>query len=303
MAVSPQCLLAPSLRLRVSPALVLVLLGLLPWQWVQAQSAVWLASKGEEKVYLGGTVHLLRPSDYPLPAPFETAYQDSATLYFETDITGMSDFSVQARMMQELLYSDGRTLQSVLDAPTYAALAAHVADTGLPMQMMERFKPGMLISTLQVIEFQKLGFTPQGVDAYFNSRALGDGKQVGELESVDAQIGFVATMGEGVENEFVRSSLHDMEAIDTAMEQMIAAWRSGDNATLEALFVADMKEDYPALYDTLLVRRNTAWVEIIDTMLETPGTEFVLVGAAHLVGEDGLLSLLKRKGYTIAQVP
>jgi uncharacterized protein YbaP (TraB family) len=303
MAVSLQCLVARMLRLRLPSALALVVLGLLPWQWVQAQSAVWVATQGEEKVYLGGTVHLLRPSDYPLPAPFETAYQDSTTLYFETDITGMSDFSVQARMMQELLYSDGRTLQSVLDAPTYAALAAHVGTTGLPMQMMERFKPGMLVSTLQVIEFQKLGFTPQGVDAYFNSRALGDGKQVGELESVDAQIGFISTMGEGVENEFVRSSLDDMEQIDTAMEQMIAAWRSGDNATLEALFVADMKEDYPALYDTLLVRRNTAWVDIIDTMFSTPGTEFVLVGAAHLVGEDGLLRLLERKGYNIAQVP
>jgi uncharacterized protein YbaP (TraB family) len=294
---------ALTLRLRTLSLLALVLTNLLPWHAVQAESAVWVATQGEQKVYLGGTVHLLRPSDYPLPEPFETAYQDSQTLYFETDIAGMSDFSVQARMMQELLYSDGRTLQSVLDAPTYAALAAHVATTGLPMQMMERFKPGMLVSTLQVIEFQKMGFTPQGVDAYFNSRALGDGKQVGELESVDAQIGFISTMGEGVENEFVRSSLEDMEAIDTAMEQMIAAWRSGDNATLEALFVADMKAQYPALYDTLLVRRNTAWVEIIDTMLETPGTEFVLVGAAHLVGEDGLLRLLEGKGYSIAQVP
>lgn len=303
MAVSLQCLVALMPRLRVLSALALTMTGLLPWHGVQAQSAVWVASQGEDKVYLGGTVHLLRPSDYPLPPSFETAYQDSATLYFETDITGMSDFSVQARMMQELLYSDGRTLQSVLDAPTYAALAAHVATTGLPMQMMERFKPGMLISTLQVIEFQKMGFTPQGVDAYFNSRALGDGKQVGELESVDAQIGFIATMGEGVENEFVRSSLEDMEEIDTAMEQMIAAWRSGDNATLEALFVADMKVEYPALYDTLLVRRNTAWLDIIDTMFSTPGTEFVLVGAAHLVGEDGLLSMLERKGYTITQLP
>jgi len=281
---------------------LLALFCLAPWHWVLAQSAVWVATSGNEKVYLGGTVHLLRPSDYPLPAPFEKAYQDSSTLYFETDIAGMSDFAVQARMMQELLYSDGRTLQSVLDAPTYAALAAHVSTTGLPMQMMERFKPGMLVSTLQVIEFQKMGFTPQGVDAYFNSRALGDGKQVGELESIDDQIGFIANMGEGNESEFVRSSLDDMQEIETAMDQMIAAWRSGDNATLEALFVADMKEEYPTLYEALLVRRNTAWIAIIETLFENQGNEFVLVGAAHLVGEDGLLSLLEQKGFEISRV-
>jgi len=281
---------------------IVALLCLAPWQWLQAQSAVWVASNGAEKVYLGGTVHLLRPSDYPLPEPFEKAYQDSSALYFETDIAGMSDFAVQARMMQELLYSDGRTLQSVLDAPTYAALAAHVSSTGLPMQMMERFKPGMLISTLQVIEFQKMGFTPQGVDAYFNARALGDGKQVGELESIDEQIGFIANMGEGNENEFILSSLDDMEEIEAVMEQMIGAWRRGDNDTLESLFVADMKEEYPALYEALLVRRNHAWIEIIETMFQAEGTEFVLVGAAHLVGDDGLLSLLEGKGYEISRV-
>lgn len=281
---------------------VLALLCLFTGQSALAQSAVWVATSGAEKVYLGGTVHLLRPADYPLPEPFEKAYQDSSALYFETDISGMSDFAVQARMMQELLYSDGRTLQTVLDAPTYAALAAHVSTTGLPMQMMERFKPGMLVSTLQVIEFQKMGFTPQGVDAYFNSRALGDGKQVGELESIDDQIGFIANMGEGHESEFVRASLDDMKEIETAMEQMIVAWRSGDNATLEALFVADMKEEYPALYEALLVRRNTAWIDIIETLFENEGNEFVLVGAAHLVGEDGLLSLLEQKGFEISRV-
>lgn len=296
---------SPRMYRRVAPRLragILALLCLAPCHWALAQSAVWVASNGDEKVYLGGTVHLLRPSDYPLPEPFEKAYQDSSALYFETDIAGMSDFAVQARMMQELLYSDGRTLQSVLDAPTYAALAAHVATTGLPMQMMERFKPGMLISTLQVIEFQKMGFTPQGVDAYFNARALGDGKQVGELESIDDQIGFIANMGEGNENAFIRSSLEEMQEIETAMEQMIAAWRSGDNATLEALFVADMKEEYPALHEALLVRRNNAWIEIIESMFQAEGTEFVLVGAAHLVGEEGLLSLLEQKGFEISRV-
>ena len=98
------------------------------------------------------------------------------------------------------------------------------------------------------------------------------------------------------------ASLDDMQEIETAMEQMIAAWRSGDNATLEALFVADMKEEYPTLYEALLVRRNSAWIAIIETLFENQGNEFVLVGAAHLVGEDGLLSLLEKKGFEIARV-
>lgn len=267
-----------------------------------AESSVWLASSGEQKVYLGGTVHLLRASDYPLPAAFETAYQDADQLYFETDIAGLNDFAVQAKLLQLLTYSDEQSLRSVLDDGAYQALSAHLTATGLPMQMVEKFKPGLLVSTLQVIEFQKMGFTPQGVDTYFNTRAMGDGKPVGELEPIDAQISFIAEMGVGNESEFVRLSLADLEDISTSMEQMIGAWRSGDDAALATLFVNDMKDTYPALYDGLLVQRNNAWMEKIEAMFEDEDTEFVLVGAAHLVGEDGLLNLLRKKGVTITQL-
>ncbi|MES2606249.1 MAG: TraB/GumN family protein [Pseudomonadota bacterium] len=281
----------------------LLLLGtLLPLTQVNAQSSVWVATSGEQKVYLGGTVHLLRPTDFPLPAPFEAAYAASDKLYFETDIAGLSDFAVQARMMQELTYSDERTLKTVLSPEAYSALQAYTGQVGLPLQMMEKFKPGLLVSTLQVIEFQKLGFTPQGVDAYFNGRAVGDGKPVGELEPIDAQIGFIANMGEGNESEFIMLSLEDMKEISTSMEQMVSAWRSGDNAELAELFVDDMKEQHPPLYKSLLLDRNHNWMPIIEGMFEQEGTEFVLVGAAHLIGEDGLLSLLEKKGYVVSRV-
>ncbi|MDP2141573.1 MAG: TraB/GumN family protein [Gammaproteobacteria bacterium] len=295
-----QVLLLSSSIIRNS--LVCGLLLLLPLSYAHTQSSVWVVTSGEEKVYLGGTVHLLRPTDYPLPAPFETAYQDSDKLFFETNIAGLSDFSVQARMMQALTYSDSTTLRSVLNDEAYAALSAHVATVGLPLQMMEKFKPGLLISTLQVIEFQKMGFTPQGVDAYFNSRAMEDAKPVGQLEPIDAQIGFIANMGVGHESEFVLLSIEDMKEIPTTMDQMVSAWRAGDNEMLADLFVDDMKEGYPALYEELLVDRNNNWMPLIENMFREEGTEFVLVGAAHLVGDDGLLSLLEKKGYQISRV-
>lgn len=267
-----------------------------------AQSSVWVATKDSKNVYLGGTVHLLRASDFPLPAPFEKAYLASEQLYFETDIAGLSDMSVQARLLKELTYQDGRSLRTVLDDKTYTALSDYLSTIGMPIQMMERFKPGMLVSTLQVFEFQKLGFTPQGVDSYFNTRAIGDGKALGELEPIDAQIGYLAGMGEGNENEFIRLSLDDLDEIDTSMAQMIEAWRSGDDALLNTLFVSDMKVGHPELYQSLLVQRNLNWMPIIESMFLDTDTEFVLVGAAHLVGEDGLLNMLRNKGYQVEQL-
>lgn len=267
-----------------------------------AQSSVWVASKDSQSVYLGGTVHLLRPSDFPLPAPFETAYVAADQLYFETDIAGLSDMSVQARLLQELTYKGDESLRTVLDDSTYQALSEHLATIGVQMQMFDKFKPGLLVSTLQVFEFQKLGFTPEGVDSYFNTRAIGDGKALGELEPIDAQIGFIGQMGVGNESEFIRLSLEDLDELDESMTQMLSAWRGGNDALLDTLFVSDMKEGYPELYDSLLVQRNLNWMPIIESMFNDADTEFVLVGAAHLVGEDGLLNLLRNKGYEVRQL-
>ncbi|MBT8148253.1 MAG: TraB/GumN family protein [Gammaproteobacteria bacterium] len=282
--------------------LVVIILVSCGWTVALADTSVWVATSGATKVYLGGTVHLLRPGDYPLPEEYNQAYADSERLFFETDVSSMNDMSVQATMLQQLTYSDSRTLKTVLTEEAYEALAGHLATVGMPIMMMEKFKPGLVVSTLQLLEFQKLGFTPQGVDVYFNNRALGDAKSVGELESVQAQINYIANMGEGNESEFILLSLSDLEEISSSMEGLIAAWREGDIQALAELFVDDMRLESEELYNSLLLERNQNWLPIIEQMFKEDGNEFVLVGAAHLVGDDGLLSLLEAKGYQIEQL-
>ena len=270
--------------------------------FVSADTSVWVVSTATNTVYLGGTVHLLRPSDYPLPEEFEQAYQASSQLYFETDISSMSDLSVQAQMLQQLTYSDERSLKTVLNEKAYTTLSNYIESIGLPMQLMERFKPGMIVSTLQLLEFQRIGFTPQGVDAYFNSRAVGDAKSLGELETVQQQISYLANMGEGNESEFILMSLEDLAETGDVMDDMIQAWRQGDNGKLSEMFVADMRNEAPELYNSLLKNRNLNWIPLIEQMLVDADTEFVLVGAAHLVGPDGLLQLLSSKGSQVRQL-
>jgi hypothetical protein len=267
-----------------------------------AQTSVWRISDGSSDIYLAGTVHLLRQQDYPLPAAYEQAYAASERLFFETDIGGMSDMGLQQRMLQQLTYQDGRTLSTVLDAESYEALSEYVAAIGLPLAMLQNFKPGLLISTLSVMEFQKLGFTPQGVDSFFFTRALGDGKPRGELETIDQQIAMLASMGEGYESQFVLYSVNDFSQIGESIERIVQAWRAGDMVALSAEFIEPMLADTPILYDSMLVQRNNNWVPQVEAMFSEEGTEFVLVGVAHLVGEHGLLEQLANRGYDIYQL-
>jgi len=267
-----------------------------------AQTSVWQVSKGDSKIYLAGTIHLLRQQDYPLPAAFEQAFEASQRLYFETDIGAMSDLGLQQHMLEQLTYQDGSTLSSVLSAEAYAALSEYAAGTGIPLAMLQTFKPGLLISTLSVMEFQKLGFTPQGVDAYFFSKSMGKGKHTGELESIDEQIAMLARMGEGYESEFVLYSIRDFAQLGTTIDSMVQAWRQGDTQLLLAEFVEPMLTNTPDLYASLLVERNNNWMPAIEGMFETQDTEFVLVGFAHLVGEHGLITMLQSKGYDVVQL-
>lgn len=291
-----------SVELILRTCAVFVCVILLSVSQAIADTSVWSVRSGNNVIYLGGTVHLLRPGDYPLPDEFEEAYQASSELYFETDIASMSDLATQAQMLQQLTYSDDRSLRTVLSDEAYTALSAYTQTAGLPIAMLEKFKPGLLISTLQILVFQSMGFTPQGVDAFFHTRALGDGKAEGQLETVQEQIGFISAMGEGNESEFILLSLRDLAETGDVIEGMIGAWRSGDAEGLSELFVEDMKVEAPELYDTLLLQRNLNWVPQIDRMLQDADTEFVLVGAAHIVGENGLLDLLSQKGYEINQL-
>ncbi|HIF75085.1 MAG TPA: TraB/GumN family protein [Porticoccaceae bacterium] len=190
---------------------------------ISADSSVLKITSGENTVYLGGTVHLLRPSDYPLPEEYEQAYQESAVLVFETDISSMNDLSIQAETLKQLTYTAGQSLDTVLNDEAYNALSEYIATISIPMAMIEQFKLGVIISMLQFLEFQKIGFTPQGVDAYFNIRAMSDAKTLEELESLEEQIGFLAAMGEGNENEFILLSLSDLDETAEVMEDMIFA--------------------------------------------------------------------------------
>ena len=265
--------------------------------------AVWKVSDGDSHIYVAGTIHLLRPSDYPLPDAYQWAYDDADRVFLEVDLGEMMDMAVQQRMLRQLTYNDGRTLRTVLDEDVYQELTDYVESLGgLPMAMMDAFRPGLLMSTLSVMEFQKMGFTPEGVDAHFYERATQDGKPVVGLETVDEQFAMLAGMGEGYESEFIRYSLQDIESIDESIEAMVEAWRAGDEQRLEADFVAPLLEQPRALYDSLLADRNHAWMVDIEAMFGEPGIEYVLVGAAHMVGHDGLLVLLREQGYQVSRL-
>ncbi|WP_156820906.1 TraB/GumN family protein [Dasania marina] len=265
----------------------------------QAAAPVWKISHGDKQLYLAGTVHVLAQQDYPLPAAFDRAYQAASHLVFETDMGAMQGQGFQAELLQAMSYRDGRSLSSVLAPATYQALRQYAGSRGLDIAHMDGFKPSMVIMSLTLAELKRLGLGEIGVDAFFYGKARSDNKSTGQLESVAQQLDFIATLGEGREDEFVQYSLSDMESLGAMMRQLKQAWVRGDVATLNRIALLPLQQDFPSIYHSLIVQRNQAWMQSLQALLHSAPTELVLVGALHLVGEDGLLEQLAKKGYTV----
>ena len=266
---------------------------------VYAETSLWTVESKGSVTYLGGTCHVLRPSDYPLPTEFEHAYANSTLIAFETDLNQLNDPQTLQTMIRNGLYGDGRTLETELSATAYGDLKKYCEKMGVPISVVNGMKPWMALLNLLTLELRKLGVSEKGVDAFFHKRAEADGKMIGMLESVDTHMAFISAMGEGYENAFMRFSLRDLEKTGDIIDQLITVWRKGDAKRLESLFSDQMKRECPDLYDLVLVQRNRHWMDQINQYVRTPEKELVLVGVAHLVGEDGLIALLKKRGYRV----
>ncbi len=264
-----------------------------------AETSVWKIKQGENYLFIGGTIHVLAEADYPLPAEFNRAYQHAERLVLETDIQKFQSSEFQQVMMSELTYADGRNLKSVLNAETYRALDQYCASRGIPTASLLNFKPGMVATMLTYLELQHLGLGGVGVDAYFGARAIKDQKKMGQLESVEAQLAYLSSLGQGQENEMIAYILEDIKNLPALMEEIKQTWRNGDMAGLEQVAVAPFKKDFPAAYELMMVERNNAWLPQIQAMLKTREVELILVGAMHLAGDDGLLEQLSARGYEV----
>ncbi|MDJ0834758.1 MAG: TraB/GumN family protein, partial [Gammaproteobacteria bacterium] len=149
-----------------------LLLGLnLAWTQVFAASPVWRVETGDGHLYIGGTVHLLRAADYPLPAAFDRAYADAQIVVFETSVSDNLTPDQQQAMLQATRLPGDQTIDEVLAAGTLKELDNHIEQNGLTPEAFNRLRPGMIALTLTLIELRHLGVTQIGVDQHYIQRS------------------------------------------------------------------------------------------------------------------------------------
>jgi uncharacterized protein YbaP (TraB family) len=264
-----------------------------------AETSIWQVSNGKNTVYLGGTFHMLKPSDYPLPKEFLDLYDKVEWLVFETDITQLKTDEFQQRFIKAMTLPNGQILADQLSPQAYAGLIRYAAKNNIDTGPLQHFRPQMIALMISLKALKKFGLTAEGVDDFMGDKALTDEKTITDLESTDEQINYIATMGEGNESALILQTLDDINDFSNDLTIMRDAWRSGNSKALFEKGIKPMMESYPKVYQSLLVDRNNNWLPKIERLIEQPKKKFILVGALHLIGKDGLLQQLKNRGYQV----
>jgi uncharacterized protein YbaP (TraB family) len=268
----------------------------------QAKSFAWKVTGKSGVVYVVGSVHLLSSDFYPLQPPLEAAYKDADLLVEEVDMAELTDPTSQVSLLGRAMLPSSTPLDKVISADTYAMLSKRAGALGLPLEPFKMLKPWMVALTLVQIEWQQAGFDPQlGLDKHFYDQAKADGKTTQGLETAEYQISRLDGLTMEQQEHLLSESLKEMDDEKANMKKLVDAWRTGDTPSVEKIVLADLKAE-PVLYQRLLVERNRNWMPKIEALFSRPKHALLVVGAAHLVGPDGLLAALKAKGYTVEQL-
>jgi uncharacterized protein YbaP (TraB family) len=270
--------------------------------WSVNAASVWKVTHGKNTTYIGGTIHLLKEESFPLPSEYDKAYGLSDKLVFETDIDATQTPEFQQRALGQFLLTDGSKMENHLSPSTFQALKRYLSSKGIPIENFQPLKPAAVALTISVLEFQANGFLQQGVDQYYTSKAKADGKAQSWLESVDEQLGLITNLGKGEDDQMIKYTLEDLDELPQYLDKLLHSWKSGDLNEMETFMINDMKREAPDMYKAILVDRNNNWIPKITNMLNDKQTEFVLVGVAHLAGEDSVLKKLEAKGYKVEKL-
>jgi len=275
----------------------------LPVAAASADPAAWrVGGRNGGEVTLLGSMHVLRKSDHPLPASIDTLLERADSIVMEIDVDDIDPAAQQRLIVNTALLPRDQTLASVLGPDLYRELERRAAELGVELKLLERFEPWFLSITLLDQGLSKFGYQGQyGVEQYVLAAAQRSGKEIVGLETLEFQIGIFDSQPASAQQAMLAQTLAELDEAETAMAEMAAAWRAGELDELSDELLAEFA-DFPGLYETLVTKRNAAWVETLERMLRDGEKHLVVVGALHLVGDDSLIELLTARGHAVERI-
>lgn len=287
---------------RVLPrcAAALLLLVVLSVRGAQDPLPVFSVASDQASVVLLGSVHMAYETLYPLRPAIEEAFSAADALVVEVDVSGTNGARIQQLFLEQGTLPPGQSLQDQLSVESLTALKAYLSRRSLALDHFERLKPGLLVLSLSSLRLEELGLDMRwGIEQHF-LRQLAPAQAVLELESAEQQVALLLDFPEA--DQLLAQNLRELEQAESMLLPIYQAWLDGDLDELDRLLLREERAanpEFEPVYERLYDQRNAAMAARVQELLAGEGRYFVIVGAGHLVGERGIMSLLERAGFSL----
>ncbi len=263
---------------------------------------IYKIKDNNSQIFLFGSIHVLRQSDYPLDPVIDQAFTKSETLILEVHPDSLAKPSTRQLMQEKAFLPDAAPLSERLHRETYALLKITAENAGIPIQSYQQVEPWFAGLSVTMQKLESLGFSPEyGVEIHFYQQAIQTVKKIKGLETVQDQIALFDSLSMEDQDKLVMQSLIDLAVLEKDFQLLLKAWKQGQSEKLGTLLHQSFKE-YPDIYRALVINRNNHWLTEIKNYLKSDKDAFIVVGAAHLVGPDGLVNLLMQEGFSVEQL-
>ncbi len=264
--------------------------------------SMWQINGASNSIYLLGSIHMLREKDYPLPSAIYDAYGEAETLIMEIDMDDIDPFAEQALATELGLIKDDRVLRDLMGPRLYAEAESMANELQIPLQLLEKSEPWYAAINVEVIMLMRIGFNPMhGIEFHLSEMARRDNKEIIGLETTRQQLEFLDNLSPRSQRDLLMQTLADSKKISEIMDQMVEAWYFGDIDFLERSMLAEM-QDFDELHEVIVVKRNRNWTNKIQELLKEKDDYLIIVGALHLIGEEGVPHLLSQRGHKVIQM-
>lgn len=263
---------------------------------------LWELQGNTNRIFILGSMHMLRSTDYPIPSVIYSAFDEAESLIMELDLDDLDPQSIAALVLELGILGDGESLEDKIGKSAYAEALALANAAQIPLALLANSEPWLAAMTVETLVLTRVGFDPQyGIENHLMAMAKSAHKEITGLETERQQLEMLDNLSRNAQRDMLLQTLADANEIADVLNDIIDAWRNGDTEFLAETLLSEVAE-YQELYETIVVDRNRNWVKQIEALLDDVDDYLIVVGTMHLVGKDGVPTLLKNRGLEIRQM-
>ena len=264
-------------------------------------NSLWKVQSAKNTIYILGSIHMLKKENYPLSREIYQVFEEVPNVVFEVHLDGLTSPEVQMQMLTKGFYTNGQNLEGAISPESYALVKTQLKDRGMNIEQFHPMKPWMIATTITTLELQKLGFgSNQGVDQHLFGKAKDAGKHIQGLETIEYQLNLFEKLSPKAQELFLLQTLGELAILERQINDVVQAWTQGRTEGLKVML--DNMRLFPEVYEALITKRNKNWMPEIESYLQQKEKYLIVVGILHVLGHEGLLAMLKEKGYVIEQL-